>query len=236
MAGRWRHPFDHGLVPGRWLPSWFRRSERAHHRRVTTFARLVSWIGHPLVFVLASVAVVVGTQLSPRAGLPILLALLLSTLVPTAILLLSGVRSGRWSDADVSVRKERQRFFPWAVPFSLAGVIAMWWLQAPSYIIRGGMVTLGLFLVSWLINFSLKLSLHALFAFYCAIILFRIGLIWGTIALILAVLVAWSRLFLRRHTRIELITGIALGLLVGFLAGWCNSARRAAHSVYSEST
>jgi len=187
---------------------------------VTTFARLISWIGHPLIFVLASVAVVVGTQLGPRTGLPILLALLLSTLVPTAILLLSGVRSGRWSDADVSVRRERQRFFPWAVPFSLAGVIAMSWLQAPSYIIRGGMVTLGLFLVSWLVNFRLKLSLHALFAFYCAIILFRIGLIYGAIALVLAVLVAWSRLFLRRHTHIELITGIALGLMGGFVAGW----------------
>src|SRR5437763_2683113 len=222
MAGRWRHPFDRGLVPGRSLPSWLRRSRRAHHRRVTTFARFISWIGHPLVFVAASVAVVVGTQLGLHAGLPILIALLLSTLVPTAILLLSGLGSGRWSDADVSIRKERQRFFPWAVPFSLAGVIAMWWLQAPSYIIRGGMVTLGLFLVSWLANFRLKLSLHALFAFYCAIILFRIGLIWGAMALILAVLVAWSRLFLRRHTRIELIVGIVLGLMGGFVAGWCN--------------
>src|SRR6266550_4014452 len=83
MAGRWRHPFDHGLVPGRWLPSRLRRSERAHQRRVTTFARLISWVGHPLVFVLASVAIVVGTQLGPCTGFPILLALLLSTLVPT---------------------------------------------------------------------------------------------------------------------------------------------------------
>ena len=99
---------------------------------MTKFARFISWIGHPLVFVAASVAVVVGTQLGLHAGLPILLALLLSTLVPTAILLLSGVRSGRWSDTDVSVRKERQRFFPWAVPFSVAGVVAMWWLHAPG--------------------------------------------------------------------------------------------------------
>src|SRR5437868_15512726 len=193
MARRWRYHIDYRLVSGRRLSNWLWRSQRLHHRRVTTFARLISWIGHPLVFVSASVAVVVGTQLGPRTGLPILLALLLSTLVPTAILLLSGVRSGRWSDADASVRKERQRFFPWAVPFSLAGVIAMWWLQAPSYIIRGGMVTLGLFLVSWIVNCFLKLSLHALFAFYCAIILFRIGPMWGAIALILAVLVAWSR-------------------------------------------
>src|ERR1700745_521244 len=183
MAGRWRHPFDRRLVPGSWLPSRLRRSERAHHRRVTTLARLISWIGHPLVFVLASVAIVVGPQLGPRTGLPLLLALLLSTLVPTAILLLSGLRSGRWSDADVSVRKERQRFFPWAVPFSLAGVVVMYLIHAPAYIIRGGGVPLVLFLASWIVNCFLKLSLHALFAFYCAMILFRIGAGWGAIAL-----------------------------------------------------
>src|SRR5437870_11299302 len=140
MARRWRYHFDYRLVSGRGLSCWLWRSERAHCWRVTTFSRLVSWIGHPLIFVLASVAVVVGTQLGPRQGLPILLALLLSTLVPTAILLLSGVRSGRWSDADVSVRKERQRFFPWAVPFSVAGVIAMWRMRAPNYIISGALV------------------------------------------------------------------------------------------------
>jgi hypothetical protein len=187
---------------------------------VRTFARLISWIGHPLVFVAASVAVVIGTQLGLRAGLPILLALLLSTLVPTAILLLSGLRSGRWSDADVSVRKERQRFFPWAVPFSLAGVLVTYLIHAPAYIIRGGMVTLALFVASWIVNCFLKLSLHALFAFYCAIILFRVGAGWGMIAFLLAIPVAWSRLFLHRHTTVELIAGIALGLIGGIVTGW----------------
>ena len=188
---------------------------------MTKFARFISWIGHPLVFVAASVAVVVGTQLGLHAGLPILLALLLSTLVPTAILLLSGVRSGRWSDADVSVRKERQRFFPWAVPFSLVGVLVMYLINAPADIIRGGAITLALFLASWIVNCFLKLSLHALFASYCAIILFRIGAGWGAIAFVLALLVAWSRLFLHRHTPVELIAGIALGLIGGFVTGWC---------------
>ena len=186
--------------------------------RARTFARIISWIGHPLVFVAASVAIVVGTQVNLRAGFPILLALLLSTLVPTAVLLLSGVRTGRWSDSDVSVRKERQRFFPWAIPFSLAGVVVMYLIHAPVYIIRGGVITLALFLISWVLNCFLKLSLHALFAFYCVTILFRIGAVWGTIALLLAMLVAWSRLVLQRHTPVELIVGIALGVLGGFVA------------------
>jgi membrane-associated phospholipid phosphatase len=190
-------------------------------RRVTTFARFISWIGHPLVFVALSVAVVVATQLGSHAGLPILLALLLSTFVPTGILLLSGVRCGRWRDSDVSVRKERQRFFPWAVPFSLAGAVVMYLIHAPAYIIRGGAITLALFIISWIVNCFLKLSLHALFAFYCATILLRIGAIWGITAFLLAILVAWSRLFLHRHTAVELILGIALGIVGGVITGWC---------------
>jgi membrane-associated phospholipid phosphatase len=188
---------------------------------VTTFARLISRIGHPLIFVAVSVAVVVGTQLNLHTGLPILLGLLLTTLVPTAILLRSGVRSGRWSDSDVSVRKERQRFFPWAVPFSLAGVIVVWLMRAPNYITRGAVVTLMLFVAAWIVNCCLKISLHALFAFYCATILFRIGMLWGAIAFLLAISVAWSRLFLRRHTPLELIAGITLGLIGGFVTAWC---------------
>jgi len=39
---------------------------------------------------------------------------------------------------------------------------------------------------------------------------------------VLAVLVAWSRLFLRRHTHTELIVGMVLGLMGGFVAGWWN--------------
>jgi len=97
----------------------------------------------------------------------------------------------------------------------------MYLIHAPAYIIRGGMITLALFLASWIVNSFLKLSLHALFAFYCAMILLRIGADWGAIAFLLAILVAWSRLFLHRHTAIELIAGIGLGLIGGFVAAWC---------------
>lgn len=191
-----------------------------HSFNMKTFARVISWMGHPLVFVSASVGIVVGTQFNLQNGVPILLALLLTTLVPTAVVLVAGVRSGRWSDSDVSVRKERQRFFPWAVPFSLAGVIVLRLIHAPDYIVGGALVTLALFLAAWIVNFWLKLSLHALFAFYCATILFQIGVLWGATALVVAILVAWARLFLRRHTPVELIAGIMLGLVGGFVATW----------------
>jgi membrane-associated phospholipid phosphatase len=184
------------------------------------FARTISWIGHPLVFVTVSVAIVVTTQLASRAAIPILVALFLSVIVPTAILLVAGVRSGRWQDADVSVREERKRFYPWAIPFSALGTLITWLIPAPFFVVRGGLVTLALFVVAAITNFWLKISLHTLFAAYCTVILFRINAICGTIALILAVLVSWSRLFLSRHTLVEVVAGVGLGMCGGIVAAW----------------
>ena len=187
---------------------------------VRTFARVISWIGHPLVLIPISLVIVVATRLSPRVGLPILGALFLCVIAPTAILLLAGVRSGRWRDADVSVREERRRFYPWAIPFSAVGTLAMWLMRVPTFILRGAIVTLALFVIAALINLRLKISLHILFAFYCAVVLLRLGAGFGSGACILAVLVFWSRLFLRRHTLIEAITGASLGIAGGVVTAW----------------
>lgn len=181
-------------------------------------ALLVSWVGHPLVFILATVSIVVGTQMRMSSAWPIVVCLFFSVIIPTALLLILGVRSGRWQDADVSVREERKRFYPWAIPISAFGVVTTWLIHAPLFILRGGIATLGLFILAAIVNTWLKISLHTLFAFYCTAILFRIGLIPGLCALALAALVFWSRLFLGRHTAAENWAGLVVGLIGGWLA------------------
>ncbi|HEY4281838.1 MAG TPA: hypothetical protein VGM62_02160, partial [Chthoniobacterales bacterium] len=81
-------------------------AERHSPSRSSTWqlARAISWIGHPLVFVSASVAIIVFFRLANRAGVSVLIALIVSVVMPTTLLLIRGVRSGRWSDADVSVQ------------------------------------------------------------------------------------------------------------------------------------
>lgn len=188
-----------------------------------TFARIISWIGNPLVFVPVSLAIIVGTQLSPRVALPILGALLLCVIVPIAILLFAGVRSGRWQDADVSVREERRRFYPMAIPFSALGALALWLMHAPGSVLRGALVTLALFCVAAIINLRSKISLHILFAFYCATILLALNQIVGMAASILALLIFWSRLFLGRHTWFEAVSGACLGIAGGIVTAWLPS-------------
>jgi hypothetical protein len=183
-------------------------------------ARAISWIGHPLVFVIVAVGLIVSSALPNRAGLAVLLALFVSVILPTALLLIGGVRSGRWSDADVSVRSERTRFYPIAIPISASGVVAMWLVHAPGFILRGALATFALFVIAAVINLGNKLSLHALFAFYCTMILFRINALFGALAFIMAALVFWSRLHLRRHDLTEMLIGTTLGIVGGVFAAW----------------
>jgi hypothetical protein len=173
-----------------------------------------------LVFISLSVAVIIILRLANRAGLALLLTLLVTLFLPMAFLLFWGARTGRWSDADVSVRSERVRFYPRAIPISAMAVVALWLLRAPAMVLRGVVVTLFLLLVAALVNFRIKLSLHALFAFYSAIILFLVQPVVGAIAFALACLVFWSRLYLGRHDLLETLVGASLGLLGGLVTAW----------------
>jgi membrane-associated phospholipid phosphatase len=62
--------------------------------------------------------------------------------------------------------------------------------------------------------------LHALFAFYSAIILLVVNPLVGGVAFALALLVFWSRLYLRRHNLLETLVGSFLGLLGGLVTAW----------------
>ena len=189
--------------------------------RTLGIARAISWIGHPLVFVSVSVAIIVFYRLANRVGLSVLAALILAVVLPTAVLLIRGVRSGRWSDVDVSVHSERRRFYPPAILLSIGGITALLLLRAPSFVIRGAVVTLILLLVAALINRYLKISLHTMFAFFCAVVLLRVGWFCGGVALALALLVLWSRLHLRRHAFLDVILGALLGTFGAIITAWC---------------
>ena len=184
------------------------------------FARWVSWIGHPLVFISLSVGIIIALRLANRAGLTLSLTLLATVILPMALLLFRGVQSGRWSDPDVSIHAERVRFYPRAISISAVAVLVLLLSRAPAFALRGATMTLFLLIIAALINFRIKLSLHALFGFYSAVILFVVNPVVGAVASAVALLVFWSRLYLKRHDLLETLVGAFLGLLGGLVTAW----------------
>ena len=181
------------------------------------FARWVSWIGHPLVFISLSVGIIIALRLANRAGLALSLTLLATVILPMALLLFRGVQSGRWSDPDVSIHAQRVRFYPRAISISAVAVLVLLLSRAPAFALRGATMTLFLLIIAALINFRIKLSLHALFGFYSAVILFVVNPVVGAVASAVALLVFWSRLYLKRHDLLETLVGAFLGLLGGLV-------------------
>ncbi|MFL6545324.1 MAG: hypothetical protein ACJ8LM_09120 [Candidatus Udaeobacter sp.] len=194
--------------------------DRIDLKPTVLFARWVSRIGHPLVSISLSIGIIIALRLANRAGLALSLTLLATVILPMALLLFRGYQSRRWSDPDVSVRAERARFYPRAILISAMAVIVLLLFRAPGFALRGATVTLFLLIVSALINCRIKLSLHALFAFYSAVILFAVNPFVGAIALAMAILVFWSRLYLKRHDLLEMLLGVSLGLLGGLVTAW----------------
>jgi len=71
---------------------------------------------------------------------------------------------------------------------------------------------IALVAVAAVLNRWIRLSLHLAFAVYCGLVLAKIHFGYGLPILLLAPLLAWSRLVLLRHTLPEVIGGSVLGL------------------------
>ena len=194
--------------------------DKIDRKPTIVFARWISRIGHPLVFISLSVGIIIALRLANRTGLALSLTLSATVILPMALLLFRGLQSGRWSDPDVSIRAERVRFYPRAISISAVAVIVLLLSRTPAFALRGATMTLFLLIMAALINFRIKPSLHALFAFYSAVILFVVSPVVGGAAFALAILVFWSRLYLKRHDFLEMLVGAFLGLLGGLVTAW----------------
>ncbi|MBW8367311.1 MAG: hypothetical protein K0M70_05575 [Arenimonas sp.] len=185
----------------------------------TALARTLSILGHPLlVLPAAALFVAAGTGLGRRQWL-----LAAVTLVLMASLIQGWswwqVRRGHWQHVDASQRHERQGLNRFLLVL-LAGGAGFFALVSPQPALSLGLacaaaiIAAGLLLASWL-----KLSLHAAFAMFSALLLWAMGP-WPLAAgLAFTAAVAWSRWVLGRHHKRELVAGAAAGAIAG-LAFW----------------
>ncbi len=183
-------------------------------------ARLVSVIIHPIAFPLLTLGVVtyVATASFVQTSRWLLLAVVLTSL-PVAMLVGIQVLRGRWTDLDVSVRRQRYALYPFGFACLLALILIYAHFGAPRIAIR----TMSAFalanVVDAVINFFYKVSAHATGAAACAAILWLgAPTIWGLAASCAALLVGWSRVELGRHTRGQVLLGWGVGILSSVVA------------------
>jgi len=184
-------------------------------------ARLVSLVLHP--FLVCPGGIVLVLWLDQRdlaaalcwAGLCALLVVL-----PAAAWLLRAMRQRRYTDADVSTRDHRYGFYVFGMVCMVLSYGILLWLGAPPLLQAGFMAAMVAVLVGALANrFWTKVSIHvgamAGIAVVAALYSLPLALVLGALALV----VAWGRVVLGRHTVAQTLAGCAVAL-VAVLAGF----------------
>lgn len=178
-------------------------------------ARLVGELLSPPP-ILVAVALAVAWVSSPTRAMAVVwgtIAALFASVLPYA-LILRGVRRGRLSDRNISLRKQRIRFGGVAIASILFGLAVLAALDAPAEMVALlASIAVGV-AGGWVVTLWWKISVHAAIAAGAATVL---TLVFGPALLAvwpLVALIAWSRVQVGDHTPAQVLAGVALGIVV----------------------
>jgi membrane-associated phospholipid phosphatase len=181
-------------------------------------AEVVSYIFHPLIVVIPTL-VIAMTSLGSTLGQAIFWTVLSIVIVnlPMALLLYWGVRSGKYTDASVSVREQRTSIF------AVGGVCLVILLavliigNAPVVIIACLISAVLATALGYWINRYTKLSLHSAAMAGCIAVLLWTAPLIGVIMAVFAPLVGWARIRLKHHTPVQILIGWMVSMICVFV-------------------
>lgn len=177
----------------------------------------LSTIGSPFVLLPLTVFLVSLRTASPIGALAFGGALAALGIAPLVLVIRRKVRTGRWSDHDVSERSHRREFYPIAMLTTAATALGMWLLGAAGIVVRGVLVVLVLLIVGAALGRWSRISLHTSMGAFCTVALVTVNMWVAGAALILATAVGWARIRLERHTLWQVLSGAALGAAGGLV-------------------
>jgi membrane-associated phospholipid phosphatase len=139
---------------------------------------------------------------------------LFAAIVPLSVLLIWETRTSAKFDFDIPARTDRNHPLLFASASYLLGTVVLVAVHAPllTTIVMFGYFAGTLFL--FFINLYWKISIHAMgIAGPTAVLVFVFGY-WGVLLGLLLLPVIWSRVYLKKHTVAQAITGAILGFVL----------------------
>ncbi len=129
-------------------------------------------------------------------------------------------RNGSYSNFDVSVQKQRKSLYLFVIPLLIITSLILYITNQPTFIFQAFVVGSLLMITSFILNFFLKTSLHVSLNTYLAASVFIIDSPIGIGLFLFTLLIAWSRIHLKRHTIQEVLSGFITGLIYGSCLYW----------------
>jgi membrane-associated phospholipid phosphatase len=181
-------------------------------------AEIISYIFHPLLVVVPTL-VIAMVSLGSTLGQAIFWTVLSIAIVnlPMALLLFWGVRSGKYSDASVSIREQRTSIYAVGGTCLVILLAVLIIGKAPVVIIACLVSAILATVLGYWINRYTKLSLHSAAMAGCTAVLLWTAPLIGVVMAIFAPLVGWARIRLKHHTPIQILIGWMVSMICVFI-------------------
>jgi membrane-associated phospholipid phosphatase len=181
-------------------------------------AEVVSYVFHPLLVVIPTL-VIAMVRLGSTLGQAIFWTVLSIVIVnlPMALLLLWGVRSGKYTDASVSVREQRTSIYAVGGTCLVILLSVLIIGKAPVVIIACLISAVIATALGYWVNRYTKLSLHSAAMAGCTAVLLWTAPLIGVIMAVFAPLVGWARIRLKHHTPVQILIGWMVSMICVFV-------------------
>lgn len=183
-------------------------------------SKVISDFFNPLVSLFIFYIYLSIRQYSFKDSFLYFLPILLMIIIPVIIWLVWNVKTGRYTNMDVSNRIQRKTLY------IFIGICVLTYIGF-NYFKNGAIDFVMLFILILLLamqisNFYIKSSMHTSFNIFVAALFFNLSIKMGIIWLGIAALVGVTRVILKRHTVKEVLMGAGIAFMVSFIYLYCN--------------
>ena len=183
-------------------------------------SRIISDFFNPLISLTIFFIYMSVQKYSIKDALRHFLPILGIIIIPVVSWITFHVKTGRYTNMDVSNRVQRKTLY------IFIGICVLLYL-AFTYILYGTLDFVMLFIMILLLalqisNYFIKSSMHTAFNIFVAALFFSFDTFMGLVWLFIAFLVGYTRVILKRHTLKEVILGAFIAFVVSFLYLYCD--------------
>jgi membrane-associated phospholipid phosphatase len=151
-----------------------------------------------------------------------LLWMVVLVIIPIFSWIFWNVKTGRYTNMDVSDRKQRNSLYIFNVLIISIYIAFLYFTQQNFDLILIIIFVMALMLIMHFSNFFIKSSMHTSFNVFVSALFFSLNIYFGLFWLLLTILVGISRVILKRHTVKEVIMGASIATVVSFIYLYLN--------------
>jgi membrane-associated phospholipid phosphatase len=186
-------------------------------KTINKIANFISIIGHPLLTIPVFIMIVMfGSEPFSKASL-ISFLIIGCVFIPVILRMYIKSKNGSYTNFDVSNKTQRKSLFLFVVPLLIIVTVVLFATHQSKNLCISVLCALILVVVSQIINFFVKSSLHVSLNIYLSALIFTLNYKIGIVVLLYTGLLCWSRVKLGRHTIKEVIFGLTIGIIISVI-------------------